>query len=305
MILLTTNHLKACAQHVCSLHPTGAPDVDFVTFGMAIEFLRVVIGKDWANQMVFGAHPAVSRRNMAGRAFMRAELTTEAERYRNQERALQIAELLFNLQHVEGIDTRIEELRSGAVESTYAELETGSFLLERGVPLRYVTPAGAKGADYDAEVPIEGGGKLNCEMKCKVESTVLTESAVRNPLQHARKQVPGGEPALVFLKIPEQWARHPEAALVILPAITGFLRGTSRVVAVVVCYEEQHVLAGGGALTIYRFRLERDNPPKAVAPAVDRVLKALVGPLIAPRVSFRAIAATVLANSTLGRPDKR
>ena len=54
-------------------------------------------------------------------------------RYRNQERTLRIAELLFNLQSVEGIDGRLDDLRVGKVEATYAELEAGAFLLRRVV----------------------------------------------------------------------------------------------------------------------------------------------------------------------------
>jgi hypothetical protein len=261
---------------------------------MATEFLRAVVDNEWTNQMVFGQHPTVLRSNRAGRAFMRAESTTDEERYRNQQRALLTAELLFNLQSVEGIDTRLDDLRSGLVESTYSELEAGGFLRDRGVRFRYVTPSGARGADYDAEIPLPGGGKLNCEMKCKVESTDLSEAAVRNPLQDARKQLPPGEPGLVFLKIPEQWVRQPEVAQVVLTAIDTFLRGTSRVVAVVVCWEEQHLLPAGGALIAYRFRLERGASPKQVPQAVEEVLRALVAPPIAPRVSFRSIAEAVL-----------
>jgi hypothetical protein len=294
VLATTTDKLEACAQHLCGRHPSGAPDADFITFGMATEFLRAVVDNEWTNQMVFGEHPTISRINRAGRGFMRAEATTDDERYRNQQRALLTAELLFNLQNVEGIDTRLDDLRSGLVESTYSELEAGGFLRDRGVLFRYVTPSGTKGADYDAEIPLAGGGKLNCEMKCKVESTDLSEAAVRNPLQTARKQLPPGEPGLVFLKIPEQWVRQPEVAQLVPPAIDSFLRGTSRVVAVVVCWEEQHLLPAGGALITYRFRLERGASPKEVPPAVEEVLKALVSPPIAPRVSFRSIAESVL-----------
>jgi hypothetical protein len=122
----TIESLEGCARFLREHHPSGAPDADFVTFGMATEFLRASVDNEWTNQMVFGEHSTVARSNRQGRVFMRAEAPAADERYRNQQRALRIAELLFNLQDVEGIDAKVEELRSGNVESTYSELEAGA-----------------------------------------------------------------------------------------------------------------------------------------------------------------------------------
>ena len=133
---------------------------------MATEYLRAVVDNEWTNQMVFGQHPTVSRSNRDGRVFMRAEPMEADERFRNQERTVRIAELLFNLQNVEGIDARLEDLRLGRVESTFAELEAGAFLRRRAVSFRYINPSGTKGADYDAEIPLHETSKVNCEMKC-------------------------------------------------------------------------------------------------------------------------------------------
>lgn len=287
----TIDSLAGCARFLREHHPTGAPDADFVTFGMATEYLRAFVDNEWTNQMVFGEHPTVARSSRAGRAFMRAEGTAADDQYRNQQRTLRIAELLFNLQDVEGIDARLEELRSGNVESTYGELEAGAFLQQRAVQFRYVDPSGIKGADYDAEIQLPDGAKVNCEMKCKAEGTDLGEGAVRNPLQAARKQLAPGEPGLVFLKVPEAWVFQPETAHVVPTAIDAFLRGTSRVVAVVLRWEEQHLQgADGSALVLYNFRLERGTPPKPVPLPIEGLLTTLAGPATAAWVSFRAIA---------------
>lgn len=185
----TTESLTGCARFLRAYQPSGAADIDFVTFGMATEYLRAFVDNEWTNQMVFG-HPIVSRSNRKGREFMRAESTEADERFRNQQRTVRIAELLFNLQNVEGIDARLEDLRLGRVESTFAELEAGVFLWRRAVPFRYINSSGTKGADYDAEIPLHKTIKVNCEMKSKTEGTDLGPGAVRNPLQTARKQLP-------------------------------------------------------------------------------------------------------------------
>ena len=188
----TTESLTGCARFLRAHQPSGAADADFVTFGMATEYLRAFVDNEWTNQMVFGQNPTVSRSNRKGRAFMRAEATEAEERFRDQQRTLRIAELLFNLQNVEGIDARLEDLRLGGRESTFAELEAGAFLRRRAVPFRYINPSGTKGADYDAEIPLPEKIKVNCEMKSKIEGTDLSEGAVRNPLQNAHKQLPPG-----------------------------------------------------------------------------------------------------------------
>ena len=96
----TTESLTGCARFLRAHQPSGAADIDFVTFGMATEYLRAFVDNEWTNQMVFG-HPIVSRSNRKGREFMRAESTEADERFRNQQRTVRIAELLFNLQNVE------------------------------------------------------------------------------------------------------------------------------------------------------------------------------------------------------------
>jgi hypothetical protein len=226
---------------------------------------------------------------------MRAEAAEADERYRNQQRTLRIAELLFNLQDVEGIDAKVEELRSGNVESTYSELEAGEFFLRQAVQFRYVTPSGTKGSDYDAEIPLPEAAKVNCEMKCKVEGAKFGEGAVRNSLQAARKQLPPGEPGLVFLKAPEAWVYKADTVQVMPRTIDAFMRSTSRVVAVVLRWEEQHLQGpDGGALILYRFRLERGTPPKPVTPSVEALLTSLARPGTAEWVSFRTIAEEAL-----------
>src|SRR4051794_31819208 len=88
--------LESCARDLCEHHPSGRPDVDFISFGLATEYLRAFVGNEWTNQMVFGQHPTVSRDYRAGRGFMRAEAESAEEAYRNQQRTLRLAELLFN-----------------------------------------------------------------------------------------------------------------------------------------------------------------------------------------------------------------
>ena len=196
----TVECLDRCAQFLKGVHPTGAPDVDFITFGMATEYIRKQLGNKWANETLFGQHTTVSRSNQDGRAFMRAEAACPEDAFRNLQRTLRIAELLFNMQNIAGIDERVDELRLGHVESTVSELEAGAFLVKRGAAFKYVTPSGEKGADYDGEITLSDNTTFCCEMKCKIEATKIGKQTVLTSLNAAREQLPAQKPGLVFLR---------------------------------------------------------------------------------------------------------
>lgn len=290
----TVQRLKACARSFLKgVHPTGAPNVDFITFGMATGYLRNQFGHKWANEMLFGQHATVSRPNRDGRAFMRAEAACLEDTFRNMQRATRVAELLFNMQNIVGIDERVEELRIGHVESTVSELEAGAFLIKRGAAFRYVTPSGKKGTDYDGEITLPDNTIFYCEMKCKIEATKIGKQTVLTSLSAAREQLPAQKPGLVFLKIPETWVLDPEAPAVMAKALSEFLRNTSRVVAVVVQWEVQQI-QGPGTRFFYQFRLERGSPPKSVSSATEALLNSLEVPAGGSWVSFRKIAEEVL-----------
>jgi hypothetical protein len=228
---------------------------------------------------------------------MKAEVG-ETDDDRNALRTVRIAELLFNQQSVDGIDGRLADLQAGKIEATYAELEAASFLLRRGVPFKYVDETYVRGLDYDGQVLLSSGQPVNCEMKCKIESTELSEGTIRNALDAARKQLPAVEPGLVFLKISEPWIRNPAITQLLPTAISNFLRGTARVVAVILQWEQVHSQLGKDSISVilYKYRVERGTPAKSVAPEVGALLTQLSEPGTVAWVSFHSIAAEAVLN---------
>jgi hypothetical protein len=55
--------------------------------------------------------------------FLRLEFTPEFEGKRKYSRLLDFAEMPFNLQYVEGFDGRVDQMRSGQIEATFAEFD--------------------------------------------------------------------------------------------------------------------------------------------------------------------------------------
>ncbi|HEU4388715.1 MAG TPA: hypothetical protein VFV34_13015 [Blastocatellia bacterium] len=239
--------------------------------------------------MLYGIHAKVSTKNRGGRRFFRAESESADDRFRRQERAVRIAELVFNLQTVEGIKTRLSALAAGQIEDTYAELEAAGYLKRRGLNLRFVTPTGRKGGDYDAEVILSDSSKVNCEMKCKVEDSHLTSSGLLTSLKGARRQLPADEAAVVFIKIPESWLADTNLNVIIAKALEDFFRSTSRVVGVVLRWEEVWLeLQGPSGAVVYKYRLERKHRTSASS-LVGDLLDAVAGPGYFPWVSFRKL----------------
>lgn len=269
---LTVEGLIGCLQMLMSKFPEA--DSTFLLNGMAYHYMRYFVGDDWFKQVAIGTHSNVSRQNRPGRQFLRAESETQGDGFRHQERCISIAEHLFNLKEVEGIDDRIASLAEGQIESTYAELQAGGFLAERGLNFRFVTPTGTTGLDYDAEIYLSDGQKVNCEMKCKIEVSPLSKNGILTRLNDARKQLPKGEHAIIFLKIPESWILAEAIAIVLHDALVDFFRQTKRIVAVVVCWEEVKIdFNSPGGTIIYRFRIERNmwlpDLPKSMVETLD------------------------------------
>ncbi len=143
-----------------------------------------------------------------------------------------------------------------------------------------------RGFDYDARIVLQGGAFILVEMKCNIESTDLTRGAVRGALETARKQLPKGEPGLIFLKIPKAWLREPIDT--VKSYFNDFLRRTSRVVAIVVRYESVLVSDTGASLHLFFFKVYCGQ--SAVDPTVASVLDRLEGKETVPSADLNAIA---------------
>lgn len=72
-------------------------------------------------------------------------------------RVIDLAELLYNLQDIVGIDHCLGNLRKSDLAGTYAELDLGRMLHMYKVDFVYNSPRGVRGDDYDVELPTRTG----------------------------------------------------------------------------------------------------------------------------------------------------
>jgi hypothetical protein len=220
------------------------------SFWLSIAIAKYFFGQDWIDEHVRPNGPA---------GFLRQD---DQDKVRSEEqgyRIVDLAELLFNLQNVEGFDDCIDRMRHGLIEPTYAELDLGRMLYLSEVSFHFVKPQGKKENDYDIEISLPDWPRVCADAKCKLETTYFTPNTVRNALGTARKQFPPDLPSIVFMKVPSQWRDIPQPVTDVLYEVAAeFLRGTGRIVSVK--YYTSRIVWRGGALTHVQSFKEFSNP---------------------------------------------
>jgi hypothetical protein len=190
------------------------------------------------------------------------------ERSRNTPRVLHIAEALFNLQDNDGLPRLIEESRGDLSQARFeafvSETEVGKMLHAAGIPFLFVKPRGKQGDDYDIEICFPTSWKAAAEIKCKVETTRLTELTVTQAIDRARGQLPADKPGFVFMKVPDAWSASPKFEEEIRSALGVGLRQVCRITTVFVWWKG-FTKTGGYATQDPRL-LEVPNPMAQLGP---------------------------------------
>jgi hypothetical protein len=198
------------------------------TFYLSLAIAKHFFGRKWLDDHIEDTEqPGYLRLNW------RDQIQAEIQSFR----LVDFAELLFNLQYVDGFDDCIRKMRDGNIEGTYAELDLGRMLYQSSIEFRFVVTSGQKGDDFDIEISLNDGTVVCADAKCKIESTDFSERTVLNSLHDARTQFPDHRPSIIFMKVPPRWliehGGHTGATKVLLTNVANkFLRGTGRVVSV-------------------------------------------------------------------------
>jgi hypothetical protein len=147
-------------------------------------------------------------------------------------RSIDLAELLFNLQNIEGFDSCLGRLRGGDIEPTLAELDAARMLYINDHLFWFVEPEGEDGNNFDFRLILPGIGIANLETKCNIERQDISIVTIKNSLNKARSQLPPKEKGIIFIKLPAQWIDKPDFSRQSAQLATHFMRGTDRVVSV-------------------------------------------------------------------------
>jgi hypothetical protein len=232
-------------------------DANRQTFTLAATIIRHFLGQPWYQDNIVqdaeNSHPA---------GFLRLDFSSDFERERKTARFLDFAEMLFNLQHIDGFDDRIDQMRAGQVEATFAEFDFGRFLYLHDIAFRFVEATGVKGKDYDCAIKYADGREACADAKCRLEDTEMRAETVRNSLNKARtNNLPSDQPGIVFVKVPQAWLEQQEVRLGIRDVVNAFLRNTERIVSIVV-YATHMMAVADNTMMLMRHRFEEFPNPK-------------------------------------------
>jgi hypothetical protein len=198
-------------------------------FTLAVKIIRHYLGQQWYEEHIFQ-----DSGQTRPPGFLRMNFSRGFEGERVNARRLDLAETLFNLQHIEGFDDRAEQLRRGNIESTIAEFDLARFLHLHDVVFKFVAPIGERGKDFDFAVTYGDGREACVDAKCRLEGTEVRAETIRNSLNKARQNnLPADRPGIIFVKVPQRWIEDDSVRADMHEVVKGFLRNSRRVVSVV------------------------------------------------------------------------
>ena len=191
---------------------------------LSLDGLIEEIGGKWVRDHVAARH----RKTPYLRALPQGEVDYDLHRLR----VTDLAELLYNLQTVTGIDPIYRRIVDdpSKIEATVLELEGFRLLWLAGLSFKVVHTGAGESLNYDCEIALPSGTTAYCEMKCKIETTAYSENSLANALRQARAQLPKPGCGIILVKFPQSWVDGPQEMVdSINSTIRDFLRNTTRV----------------------------------------------------------------------------
>jgi hypothetical protein len=176
-------------------------DADRLTFTIAVSVIRHFLGQPWCEDHIIqdAAHSRPA-------GFLPMDFTAGFEGARKSSRVLDFAETLFNPQSIEGFDDRVNQMRAGQIEATFAEFDFGRFLYLHDIAFKFVKPTGVRGRDYDCSIEYADGREARADAKCRLEATEARPETIKNALVRARTHnLPADKPGVIFVKVPQSW----------------------------------------------------------------------------------------------------
>lgn len=292
---LTTEHLTVVVKTLMKSPSPVVADDDFLTYGLATEVLRFFFRNAWTNENVFPMHKDVSPAHRAGRRFLKTESTDLEEQFRHMQRVTSLAEIVFNLQSIEGLRQRISLIDKHDLEAALGEMESAALLATRDFQFRFVTPTGVKGQDYEGEIVTSTGRTVCCEMKSRSEQTSPSHQTLWSTFEKARKQLPKSKPAMILVKIPEAWTREHDIRTIVGAATERVFRQSQRIVAIVLTWEEWHSTPEGFRLVMNQVRPYPNKRSNLFAEDIDVVLSTIGRANNPDWVQFRRLVEKVRA----------
>lgn len=252
---VTVAELRA---HIARLPPEIAQDYGRRHFVLSGYIISAFTGPEWVER-----HMLANTLGATGAGgYFQMDFSNDIARETKSLRMFELSETMFNLQMVEGFHECIDRLKTGdadQIEATLAELEFAKLLYWHDLNFRFVAPENRSGGDnYDFEISLDTHPIVCADAKCKLESTTIDASSVRNTLQEGRRKLPRDKPGILYVKIPQHWYDNTEMSAELQRIAENFLRNTERVV--LICYYVSHLSFDAQRQQTLHRHVYRENP---------------------------------------------
>lgn len=215
--------------------------IDILEYAISINIIAVITNNNWILQTCTKTY------NTTDYYLKTLDNVDTIDNKKHKRRIKTLAEMLFNLQDIQGIDDLIKKITKDSIEPLFAELEVARLLLcdeNKKYRFEFNKPSGIKGKDYDCK--IQYNSETICgEIKCKVEETQFSKRTILNSLVAAKHQLPKDTEGMIFLKIPSLWAETEDLDSLKNEAISEFLRNSSRKLTVYPFWDVWRVFNNG------------------------------------------------------------
>ena len=224
-------------------------DPDWYKLVLSQEMLRIYVDNEWANQDLFPQDSEATKKTHDDRDFIKS-VTEGNIPLQCKDRIQQLAENIYNMQNIENIDLVVKQISQGNLTSRFAELDAGAHLYRRDIIFKYIKPQGKIGCDYDLEITMQQ--VIKCEVKHKIDTTELSIKTISRALSRAKKQVPENEPAILFIKIPQEWLSNISLGEIVYRSVVPFFKRTNYIGAIMFRWEVPDSGVAGKMNTVYR-----------------------------------------------------
>lgn len=167
--------------------------------------------------------------------------TDDIDNKKHRQRIVHLAEMLYNLKDIKGIETVLNKLDKESLEPLFAELEVGKFLFHcRNLDFEYNVPVGINGQDCDLKIYFKKE-MYYAEIKCKVQETNFSASTVSKSIAKAFSQMRKNEQNVIYIKVQEDWINHLNFEI-LKSQILKQLDFTSRIATIILFWDEFEIL---------------------------------------------------------------
>ncbi|MBU0732129.1 hypothetical protein KKC88_04585 [Patescibacteria group bacterium] len=243
---------------------------DFYRSAVSIELIRRMIRNEWANQTLFMQHSRHPQQTEEARVF----LLTKKMGFVHQNRVTDLAEMVYNMQHVEGIDSVVKHIKRGNLTSRFAELGGGAHFFRRNLPFEFVIADKDKDKDKNFDILLKTTPEIRCEVKNKSETTPYSEESIVKPCEKAAEQIRKENLGIIFLRVPQHWILKPGLAEMSIP-VQLFLSSNKNILGVIISWEEQDNENRGKFSQMY-FLIKNNIIAKEVEPIIQKFNRPLV-----------------------------